>query len=420
MIHDKKLLILGASKELISLVQRAQELGAYVIVTDSFTDRSISPTKNYADEAWDYSWTDVDLLAEVCRKHHVDGITSGYSENKIEYVIKLCRVLGLPCYINENQLEITRNKKKFKAECRKFGIPTVKEYGSIESVDAYPVIVKPVDCAGSIGVSIAQNEAQLKAAVQFAKSVSKDGDAIIEQYINATKVDLYYAVEDGKATAITTCDTLMSSENGLDYVIQNAWLYPHKYEQKLLEQVDSKFKDMFKSLGIKYGCVAISGFRLEDGSYVFFECGFRTEGGCQFEYSFRKGYMNFLDIFILHALFGNTKLLIRNADTIPELKLCTANFYIRRKAERINGFDIIKTWDECTYSDTMLEQPYNDQLRKSILQKAGMISIAETDGLKLKQLLDKAFQIIKLEDGDGESVIFDYPDTDVIANWWND
>lgn len=44
-VKGKKLLILGGSTDELTIVERAQKLGVYVIVTDYFTDYSLSPAK---------------------------------------------------------------------------------------------------------------------------------------------------------------------------------------------------------------------------------------------------------------------------------------------------------------------------------------------------------------------------------------
>ena len=80
----------------------------------------------------------------------IDGSTAGYSEIRVENLIKLCDRLSLPCFITEDQLEITRNKDSFKRECEKCGVPTVFEYSPQAKKMEYPVIVKPVDRGGSI------------------------------------------------------------------------------------------------------------------------------------------------------------------------------------------------------------------------------------------------------------------------------
>ena len=61
--QGKKLLVLGGKPiGSVELVQRARELGAYVIVAD-YLSASESPAKNEADEAWNISTSEVDVLA---------------------------------------------------------------------------------------------------------------------------------------------------------------------------------------------------------------------------------------------------------------------------------------------------------------------------------------------------------------------
>ena len=61
-LAGKKLLVLGASVNEITLVERAQEYGVYVIVTDYNLDYNLSPAKKLANKAWNISWSDIDEL----------------------------------------------------------------------------------------------------------------------------------------------------------------------------------------------------------------------------------------------------------------------------------------------------------------------------------------------------------------------
>ena len=50
-LQGKKLLILGAASNVITLVERAQSMGIYVIVTDYYIDWEKAPAKKIANEA---------------------------------------------------------------------------------------------------------------------------------------------------------------------------------------------------------------------------------------------------------------------------------------------------------------------------------------------------------------------------------
>ena len=106
----KKLLILGATAGEIALIKRAQAQGIYVIATDNHMDYSLAPAKRIANEAWDISWSDLDELEKRCRAERINGVLAGYSEFRVDNMMQLCKRLGLPCYINQEQLDITRDK----------------------------------------------------------------------------------------------------------------------------------------------------------------------------------------------------------------------------------------------------------------------------------------------------------------------
>ena len=108
----------------------------------------------------------------------------------------------------------------FKNECRKNGVPVVNEYPSIDAVTNYPIIVKPVDRAGSIGVGVATNAEELKTAYAYALEESYCKNVIIEDFItNGTKFDVYYAICSGEPVLLADSDTINAQDNGFERVV---------------------------------------------------------------------------------------------------------------------------------------------------------------------------------------------------------
>ena len=73
----KKVLILGANPETVSLVKKAKQMGLYTIVTDNNPNAF---AKKYADMAININAVDIDALEEFARKESVDGILVGVAE----------------------------------------------------------------------------------------------------------------------------------------------------------------------------------------------------------------------------------------------------------------------------------------------------------------------------------------------------
>ncbi|MBN1069258.1 hypothetical protein DVW02_14880 [Clostridium botulinum] len=418
-LKGKKLLILGATSGETTLVKRAKSLGIYTIVTDSHTDYELSPAKKIADEAWDISWSDIDTLEKKCKDKGIDGVTAGYSEFRVENLIKLCKRMDLPCYATEEHLEITRDKIKFKNECRKNDVPVVKEFACVEDVDEFPVIVKPVDRAGSIGISIATNKAELKRAYSYAMDLSVCKQVIIEKYMQERKIDVYYAVENGDVQLISSCDTIAAQKNGTEKVVQSCWLYPMKEIQSFNSRVDGNLRKMIANMHIQYGCIFFSGFVDQNNKFVFFECGFRMEGAHQYNYVEKKGLFNFLDLFIYHSLLGRTDGMKRGICENKKLKCAVVNIYAKDGVlSKVSGIEEIASMDDCCLTLIHGRIGQKCEMDKAILSKIAMFSFCNESAEKIMKDVKKGYKLFSSIDQNGKDMIYDYIDTEQIIKWW--
>lgn len=419
-LKNKKLLILGATSGEISLVKRAQKFGVKVYVTDNHTDYTLSPAKNYANVAWDISWSDLDTLEKKCRDEEIDGITAGYSEIRVENVIKLCKRLGKPCYITMEQLNITRDKIKFKNECRLNGVPVVKEFKTVEDVDLFPVIVKPVDRAGSIGISVAHNKEELKKAYDYAMEMSLRKEVIIEEYIyKAIKFDVYYEIIDGEIELISTDDVINAAPNGTQKVVQSGWMLPSIHQDAFKEKIDPSMRRMIAHMGIKNGYIFFSGFADKEENFVFFECGFRLCGGHLYNYFPLIGHHNNLDILILHALTGSAKDAIKNPCDNADLKCVTVNFYAKAGVvKKIDGLDRIRKMSDCklTLQYAHIGQKCVDN--QAILSKLAMVYFCNDSIEQLEKDIEEMYTYFVAEDEEGNDMVYDRIDPKYITQWW--
>lgn len=417
-LEGKKLLILAGGPDLVTLVKRAKELGVYTIVSD-FYDTDTSPAKLIADEYWDISWSDLDALEYKCREVGVDGITTGYSETPVEKCIELCERLGFPCYCTRYQLDCTKNKRLFKETCRRNGVSTVKEYARKEDVDSYPVIVKPADRAGSIGVSIAENVEELEKAYAYGMEMSYCKEVIIEQYITGTKVDVYYQIRNGEVTLLSTDGVINAKDNGHERVVQSAWCLPAYCHSLIVEKADPALRRMIADLGIRDGYLSVSGFE-DHGELMFFECGFRLCGGHLYNYLEKMGHINNLDIFIYHALTGRTLDIQENGDINQNMKCVNINLYAKAGTVGcISGMEEIAAMDDCAFTLITGHVGQICHQDKAILDKMGMYYFCSEDPEQLQKDAEKAYSLIRVQDVDGNDMLYDRIDTNVISYWWN-
>ena len=338
-----KLLVLGATVNEISIVERIQAMGMFAIVTDYHTDWHNSPAKYVADEAWNISWSDIPSLKDKCIECGVKGVMAGYSEFRVSCMIDLCEALHLPCYINRQQLEVTRDKLKFKNLCRQFNIPVVLDYGPDDEI-VYPVIIKPTDRAGGIGINVAYNAEEYTRYLDYALSLSPSKTVIVEDFISdGMKFDSAYYIENGKSYLIETCDTVMLHRGKGSEKIQNAWTFPSKHEKEYIEKVDGAVRQMLDSLDMPCGIANIS-FFYRNGIFYIFETGFRLGGGHSFDYQRVSGGVDYLEKMLEYAVSGHC------ADTKIELLdrgyALTYNIYVEPsfngEIKEIKGIDTIR------------------------------------------------------------------------------
>lgn len=303
--QGKKILLLGAHALTIHLINKAKEMGIYTIVTDYVKD---APAKKVADEAYDISTLDIDALVQLARDKKVDGVFTGYVDINLAPCCKVCNALGLPFYATLEQLEQTMNKVNFKNNCRKYGIKVVDDvpeelldgdYGKVN----YPVIVKPADSYSSKGISVCFKKEEMTDAIEKAFGMSTCKQIVVEQYIEAEDVYLYFTIQDGKLSLSAMADRLLNEEQYGCAPQPVGYFFPSKYIDLYYEKVHDNLQKMMSGLGIKNGSFFLQGFIVEN-DIVFFEMGLRLSGGAGYLQIERQNQINQVEMHLRYALTG--------------------------------------------------------------------------------------------------------------------
>lgn len=183
----KKLLILGGSRYIIPAIEAAHRLGVYVITCDYLPDNI---GHKYADEYHNVSIIDKDAVLALAQKLKIDGILSYATDPGVETAAYVAERLGLPTPPYES-VRILQNKDLFRQFLKDhdFNVPLFRGFASIDEAEAaigdftMPVIVKPVDSAGSKGVTCVDKAEELRPAIEHALFYSHNGRFIIEEFI---------------------------------------------------------------------------------------------------------------------------------------------------------------------------------------------------------------------------------------------
>ena len=184
----RKLMLLGGLRYLLPVIDAAHHLGCHVITCDYLPDNI---AHKYSDEYHNVSILDKDAVLSLVRELKIDGIMSFAVDPGVVTAAYVADRMGLPQAGPYESVCILQNKELFRSflESNGFNVPKSRGFSTYEEAYSdrdyftWPVIVKPVDSAGSKGVSRVDSTDELKAAFENAKSHSFSGKVIIEEFI---------------------------------------------------------------------------------------------------------------------------------------------------------------------------------------------------------------------------------------------
>lgn len=184
----KKLLLLGGLRYLLPVIKTAQELGHYIITCDYIPENI---AHKYSNKYHNVSITDKEEVLKLAETLCIDGIMSFAVDPGVLTAAYVAEKMGLPGCPYES-VQILQNKALFRKflEEHGFNVPKAKSYRNVNDAlkaseyFCFPVIVKPVDAAGSKGVVKVGKKENLPDAVNNAiKNSVFAKECIIEEFI---------------------------------------------------------------------------------------------------------------------------------------------------------------------------------------------------------------------------------------------
>lgn len=341
-VIGKKVLILGANPETVSLIKKANEMGLYTIVTD-YDPKAYA--KTFASKSYNIDALDIDALERLARDEKVEGVLVGVAEALLPTYCELCRRLGLPCYSTKEIFELMIRKDYFKEQCRKNSVPTIEEYNekSIESIK-YPVIVKPVDSCSSKGITICHNKVELDDAIDFALKFSKSKKYIIERYMTGDEVISYYVIQDGNPIFVGMCDRYTYRKKSSKVQLPTSYIFPSRHIDSYIKDTDKSIKNMIRNIGLKNGSIFFQCFVDENGVVRTYEPGYRLNGAQEHLIISKVSGIDAKEMYINLSITGKVsdKDLSKLADPKPTKISCKLSPLVKPgKIKCIKGLDEI-------------------------------------------------------------------------------
>lgn len=186
---QKKIMFLGGIYYLKPAIDSAHALGCYVITCDNVPNNI---AHQWSDEYVNASIIDKEEILRIAQEKQINGILSYAVDPGVLTAAYVAEKMGLPNVGPYKSVEILQNKALFRQFLQEhnFNVPKAKGYFSIQAAYEdknywdYPVIVKPVDSAGSKGVTRVNDASELLPALELAYKASLGAkEIIIEEFI---------------------------------------------------------------------------------------------------------------------------------------------------------------------------------------------------------------------------------------------
>ena len=187
---QKKLMLLGGIRYLLPAIEAAHKHGCHVITVDYLPDNI---AHKHSDEYQNVSILakDKEKVLALARELQIDGILSYAVDPGVVTAAYVAEEMQLPFTCSYETACIMQDKSRFRQFLTDngFNVPRAKGYADVEvalkdvSFFHWPVIVKPVDSAGSKGVTRVDDPINLKAAIADALKESHNGHFIIEDFL---------------------------------------------------------------------------------------------------------------------------------------------------------------------------------------------------------------------------------------------
>lgn len=279
----KKIAIIGASYLQEPLVRKAKEMGLYTIC---FAWREGATCAEICDKFYPISIVEKEEILTICKNENVDGICTIASDVAAPTVAYVANKMGLVGNDYEAAMR-ANNKYLMRNAFIKAGVPCPKyimvsestfhkneESGSIHDVQ-FPVIVKPSDRSGSLGVTKVEVPEELYPAIEKAISVSFKREAMVEEFIEGREISVEFISYNGKHYPLQITDKVTTEA---PHFVE---LEHHQPSMLMPEQYDIIYaitENALNALGITNGASHSEYKMTSEGRIAIMEIGGRMGG----------------------------------------------------------------------------------------------------------------------------------------------
>ena len=255
----KKLMLLGGLRYLLPVIEAAHRHGIHVITVDYRPDNI---AHRYSDEYHNVSIIDKEAVLALAQELQIDGIMSFAVDPGVVAAAYTAEQMGLPFQCSYEAACILQDKSRFRQFLADngFNVPNARGYcegdNALQDIDYFnwPIIVKPVDSAGSKGVTRVDDPDDLPAAIAHALDCSPSRHYIIEDFLEKEGPSMGNEcfVVDGKLLYNAFYDQFFDNE-GINPYAPSGELWPSAMAPEHEQEFKAELQRLFDLLHITSG-----------------------------------------------------------------------------------------------------------------------------------------------------------------------
>lgn len=259
------------------LVKKAKEMGLEV---HCFAWEDGAVCRDAADYFYPISIIEHEQILKVCQDVKIDGVCTIASDVAAPTVSYIAEKMGLTANPYEAAVR-ANNKFLMRNAFMAAGVPC-PQYKMVKSVDEakdinwdYPLIVKPSDRSGSLGVTKVLNREELNAAIERAISVSFKKEAMVEEFIEGREISVEFISYKGTHYPLQITDKVTTEA---PYFVELEHHQPADFSAEEYENIYSITRKALDALGLTNGASHSEYKITKEGRIAVMEIGGRMGG----------------------------------------------------------------------------------------------------------------------------------------------
>jgi biotin carboxylase len=215
----RRLLVLGAGPAQLGALRAARRNGIETVACDRDTD-ALALRLGLVDVHEPVSTFDVEGIERVARAHDAAGLIAPGTDGPVRVAAEVAARLGLPHPLSSAVAAVTTDKRAQRAAFARASVPQ-PEMLADDAPWTGPVVVKPSLAQGQRGLTRVERRDDLQAALEHAREVSRDGEALVEELVVGDEVTVNAFLADGFHPIAVT-----DRERASAFGVATAHLYP--------------------------------------------------------------------------------------------------------------------------------------------------------------------------------------------------